>query len=69
VAENEITVFIDSLNHVQQMLKSAVRMTYRIGDEVQICNGDLRSSVGWIVDVQDQMVTVVDVDKDMEVLL
>jgi len=68
MAENEVTVFIDSLNHVQQMLKSAVRMTYRIGDEVQICNGDLRGSVGWIVDVQDQTVTVVDVDKDMEVL-
>lgn len=68
VAENEVTVFIDSLNHVQQMLKSAVRTTYRIGDEVQISNGDLRGSVGWIVDVQDQMVTVVDVDKDMEVL-
>lgn len=68
VAENEVTVVIDSLNHVQEMLKSAVRATYRIGDEVQICNGNLRGSVGWIVDVQDQMVSVVDVDKDMEVL-
>lgn len=68
VAENEVTVFIDSLNHIQQMLKSAVRTTYRIGDEVQISNGDLRGSMGWIVDVQDQMVTVVDVYKDMEVL-
>ena len=68
VGENEVTVFIDSLNHIQEMLKSSVRTAYRIGDEVQICNGDLRGSVGWIVNIQDQTVTVVNVDKDMEVL-
>ena len=67
-AENEVTVFIDSLDHVQQMSIAAVRTTYRIGDEVQVCNGNHQGSVGWIVDVQEQTVTVVNAALDMEVL-
>lgn len=68
IAENEVTIFIDSLNYVQQLLKSEVRTTYRIGDEIQICNGKYCGSVGWIVDAQDHTVTVVNVEKDMEVI-
>jgi ribosomal protein L24 len=67
-AENEVTVIIDSLGHFQQMSISAVRTTYRIGDEVRICNGIHIGIVGWIVDIQEQTVTVVNTEKEMEVL-
>ncbi|KIM40846.1 hypothetical protein M413DRAFT_39868, partial [Hebeloma cylindrosporum] len=49
---NEVAVFIESLDQITQLAKSAVRSTFRIGDEVHICNGDHSGSTGWIVDVQ-----------------
>jgi len=68
-AENEVTILIDSLNHTQSMLKSTVRSAYRVGDEIQIYNGKYSGNIGWIVDVDDQMVTVVNVEKDMEAII
>jgi ribosomal protein L24 len=68
VGEYELSVFIECLDHNEQVLKSSVRSTFRIGDEVRVRNGDHTGSVGWVVDVQQQMVTIINVEKDMEVL-
>lgn len=67
VGTNEVSVFIESLDHIAQVLKSAVRATFRIGDEVRVCNGTHAGSIGWVVDVQQQTITIVNVDKDIEV--
>lgn len=67
VGEYEFSVFIECLDHNEQVLKSSVRSTFRIGDEVRVRNGDHTGSVGWVVDVQQQMVTIINVEKDMEV--
>ena len=68
VGENEVSVFIESLDQIEHVLNSAVRSTLRIGDEVRVCKGSYVGNVGWVVDVQHQTVTIVNLEKDMEVL-
>ena len=65
-AENEVTIFIDSLNHTQSMLKSTVRSAYCIRDKIQIYNGKYSGNISWIMDVDDQMVTI---KKDIEAII
>ena len=65
--ENEVSIFINSLNQVEQLLKDMVRLTFWVGDEVRVCNGIYNSNVGWVVDVQEHTVTIINIEKDMEV--
>lgn len=67
VGENEVAVFIESLDQVERLLKSTVRSAFRIGDEVRISSGNHINCVGWVTDVQDQTVTVVNLENDIEV--
>ncbi len=67
VSANEVAIFIESLDRVEHLLKSAVRTAFHIGDQVQICSGNYGGDVGWVVDIQESTVTIVNVEKDLEV--
>jgi len=67
VAENEVAIFMESLDRVEHISKSAVRTAFQIGDEVRICSGIYNGNVGWVVDVQESTIIIINIDKDLEV--
>ena len=67
VAENEVAIFLEPLDRVERILKSAVRIAFHIGDEVRICSGIHQGIVGWVVDIQEFTVIIINFEKELEV--
>lgn len=59
---------VESQDHIERVHLSAVRMAFRLGDQVQITRGPHSGRNGWIVDVQDHIVTIINVEQEIEVM-
>lgn len=68
MGDNEVAVDVETQDHVERVNLSSVRVTFRLGDQVQINQGPHSGRTGWIVDVQDYMVTVINVEHAIEVI-
>jgi len=67
--ENEVAVDVETQDQIERVNLSAVRVAFRLGDQVQINQGPHSSRIGWIVDVQDLTVTVINVELGIEVIM
>jgi ribosomal protein L24 len=69
IGENEAAVDVETQDHIERVHLSSVKMAFRLGDQVQITQGPHSGRTGWIVDVQDHVVTVINVEHRIEVIL
>ena len=67
--DNEVAVDVETQDQIERVNLSAVRVAFRLGDQVQIKQGPHSGRIGWIVDVQDLTVTVINVELDLEVIM
>ena len=67
--ENEVAVDVETQDQIERVNLSAVRVAFRLGDQVQINQGPHSGRIGWIVDVQDLTVTVINVELGIEVIM
>jgi ribosomal protein L24 len=66
--DNEVAVDVETQDQIERVNLSAVRVAFRLGDQVQIKQGPRSGRIGWIVDVQDLAVTVINVELGLEVI-
>jgi ribosomal protein L24 len=67
--DNEVAVDVETQDQIERVNLSAVRVAFRLGDQVQIKQGPHSGRIGWIVDVQDLTVTVINVELSLEVIM
>ena len=67
--DNEVAVDVETQDQIERVNLSAVRVAFRLGDQVLIKQGPHSGRIGWIVDVQDLMVTVINVELSLEVIM
>ena len=64
----EVGVYLDSQDQVESLASSSVRLTFSTGDEVKISSGIHQGTTGWVVAVDEDRVTVLNLEKSLEVL-
>jgi ribosomal protein L24 len=67
VDEKAVAVYMESQGLEEEILVDSVRRVFRIGDEVRILCGTHVGSTGWVVDVLQGSVKVLNVEKGFEV--
>jgi len=63
----EVGVYLESQDQVETLASSSVRLTFRTGDEVKITSGIHQGTTGWVVAVYEDAVTILNLEKSLEV--
>ena len=64
----EVGVYLESQDQVETLASSSVRLTFSTGDEVKISSGIHQGTIGWVVAVNEDGVTILNLEKSLEVL-
>ena len=63
----EVGVYLESQDQIETFASSSVRLTFHTGDEVKITSGIHQGTTGWIVAVYEDTVTILNLEKPLEV--
>jgi ribosomal protein L24 len=65
----EVGIYLESQDQTEAFAPSSVRLMFRTGDEVRILHGIHQGVTGWVVDVYEDTVKVLNLEKCLEVCL
>ncbi|KAF8952539.1 hypothetical protein BDZ97DRAFT_1681400, partial [Flammula alnicola] len=67
VGENEITVYLSTQDLTENVLRTDVRLAFRVGDEVRVLDGPNSGLTGWVVNIFDEGMKILNMEKQAEV--
>ncbi len=67
VDDREVAVYLESQDQTERLPSDSVRLIFRTGDEVRISHGIHQGVIGWVVNVYEDMVNVLNLEKGLEV--
>ncbi|KAF8960609.1 hypothetical protein BDZ97DRAFT_1921993 [Flammula alnicola] len=66
VGENEIAVYLSTQDLTENVLRTDVRLAFRVGDEVRVLDGPNSGLTGWVVDIFDDRMKILNMEKQAE---
>ena len=67
VDDREVAVYLESQDQTERLPSDSVRLIFRTGDEVRISHGIHQGVIGWVVNVYEDMVNILNLEKGLEV--
>lgn len=67
VSDEEFKVYIPSQGIIEDVMKNNVRASYQIGDQIKILCGKHQDLVAWIIAISPKILTILNVEKEIEV--
>jgi ribosomal protein L24 len=65
--DSEVNIYMPSQDITQNMLKNDVRVTYRVGDQVKVLDGEHKGLAAWVVAILLDSLRILNLEKQIEV--